>query len=319
MGPVLLSAASGLANRLRALVGARALAEGMGVALWVDWRRNGACDAAFDELFEIDGWRDVRFVGAAEIEATACDAAAIRIDGCPWFTDLWSRHGPAPGDRDGFIRRAVALLRELRPTRPVRERVDAFLAGGALDACVGVHIRATDNVLDYDAAERADPVFDRRRVSHLAGFRTLIDARVAAGQGVFLCTDDRAIESELCARSDAVRCHGKAFETREYDAFVKRTYGRFAGVRRVLHGLRRRGAAEASWRTTSVADALVDLLLLGRCGEIVGTYYSSFIEVAALMGDRPIAIMEGERPVSHEFIEGIRRVAAPTAGSGAVG
>jgi len=322
MEPVLLTAASGLANRLRALVGARALAEGLGADLCVDWPRNGACDAGFGDLFTADGWRDVRFVEPAEIDRLAGGGAAVVIDGCPWFTEIWSRHGRDLCGRGDFCRRAVELLRALRPVSEVQRQIDAFLEGGPLEACVGVHIRSTDNVFDYGALERADPIFDRAKVSRLEGFRRLIDARAAAGEGIFLCSDNREVESALRARHVSVRCHPKSFDTHGYERFVERTYGRFARLRRALDRLRSlagQAPRETSWRTTSVADALVDLLLLGRCREIVGTYYSSFSEVAALIGDRPLAILEGERPVAHGFVDEIRRAAAVDPAAGCAG
>jgi hypothetical protein len=68
--------------------------------------------------------------------------------------------------------------------------------------------------------------------------------------------------------------------------------------------------ASSSWRTTSIGDALIDLMLLARCREIVGTYYSSFSEVSALIGDAPLSVMEATERVPSQSIRQIRAIAS---------
>ena len=57
-----------------------------------------------------------------------------------------------------------------------------------------------------------------------------------------------------------------------------------------------------TWRTTDVSDALVEMLLLARCQHIIGTYYSSFSQVAALLGGIRLDRMEGVNAVENGFI-----------------
>lgn len=313
MKTILFTAACGLANRLRALVGCRALADGLGARLCVDWVANGACNARFDELFDCEGWETVRFVETSEFERLRRNDDAILIEGAPWFTEIWAAHGGPFSSEGDFSRQALAHLRRLRPVRELQARIDAYLAVHELAECTGVHIRSTDNVHDYAVLARASAGFDRAKVSRLEGFIALIDARVAAGDCVFLSTDNQSVEQQIRARHEAVSSYSKAFDTRGFERHVKRNYERFGRLHRAVDRFRAavaRTPVESSWRTTSVGDGLIDLLLLSRCREIVGTYYSSFSEVSALIGDIPLAMMEGDRSVPDAFTERIRNHAA---------
>jgi hypothetical protein len=309
MKTILFKAECGLANRLRALVGYRALASGSGAQLCVEWVSNGSCNARFRDLFEATGWEEVRFTSRSEFESLRRSDGAVEIVGEPWFTRIWHERGREFDSEADFNRKALAHLRALRPIPELSARIDAYLDAHDLAACTAIHIRSTDNVHDYAAMERADPDFEREKVSQLDGFMALIDARIAAGQGVFLCTDNPSIEAEIHARHAVVLSVAKEFESQRYERHVKRNYAIFGRVRRLADRTRYAlGGRDpnVSWRTTSVADALVDLLLLSRCREIVGTYYSSVSEIAALIGDVPLAIMQGSRCVPHEFTERIR-------------
>jgi hypothetical protein len=313
MKTILFTAACGLANRLRALVGCRVLADALGAPLYVDWVANGACSARFDELFEYEGWEKARFVGTSEFERLRRNEEATLIIGEPWFTEIWASHGRSLSSEADFHQQALMHLRRLRPERELQARVDSFLAEHELAACTGVHIRSTDNVHDYEVLARSSAGFDREKISRLEGFMALIDARVAAGERVFLCTDNQSVEKQIRARHEAVSSYSKAYDTRGFERHVKRNYERFGLLHRAVDLFRAAGArpaAESSWRTTSVGDGLIDLLLLSRCREIVGTYYSSFSEISALIGDVPLAMMEGNRSVPHAFTERIRKVAA---------
>ncbi|MHC4324146.1 MAG: hypothetical protein ACYSUX_07725, partial [Planctomycetota bacterium] len=46
-------------------------------------------------------------------------------------------------------------------------------------------------------------------------------------------------------------------------------------------------------RTTSIEDALVEMLLLGRCRIITGTYWSSYSQFASFWGNIPFLEVRG--------------------------
>jgi hypothetical protein len=81
------------------------------------------------------------------------------------------------------------------------------------------------------------------------------------------------------------------------------------------------GAAAGSWRTTSIEDAVVELYLLSRCKRVVGTYWSSFGWLAALIGQVPFLRVEGCDVVPHEgagelvMLAGRHASASPSAGA----
>ena len=55
-------------------------------------------------------------------------------------------------------------------------------------------------------------------------------------------------------------------------------------------------------RPTTMGDAMIDLLLLGRCARIVGTYYSSFAKVAAIWFHVPYAEIRGLHCFASDFV-----------------
>lgn len=304
--PIALRTPHGLANRLRALAGCRALADERGAPLVVDWVRNGHCDRRFDDLFERRGWEAVRF---AERGAPAEGPAGVRIDGSPCFTAVWAEHSREP--EPDFCRRSVAYLRSLRPTAGLRERIDAYAEAHGLSECVGVHIRHTDNLSDHRKFAETEPSFDLEKVSRLDGFYALIDALCAGGRPVFVCTDAPDVAREVAARHDAVKIRPLRYDACATERHLRRRAGRgplhWVGTRVRARLDARRGPR--TWRTTPIEDGLIDLFLLGRCRSIVGTYYSSFSEIGALIGDVPLSVMEGAQPAPHAATGRIRALA----------
>ena len=313
METLFFSAASGLANRLRALVGCRVLADLLGTRLCVDWVINGACNARFGDLFEKTGWEDVLFVETSEWQRLSRSDAGVVINGEPWFTEIWKTHCNEASSIDDFNRSAVAHLQRLRPVSELRAQIDGYVAEHDLSSCTGIHVRSTDNVHDYENMARANPGFRMDRISKLEGFTALIDELVALGEPVFLCTDNDDIEQQILERHPGVLRHVKDYDTAGYERHVKKSFGRFGRLRRAADRVWSafgRKSSDSTWRTTSVGDGLVDLLLLSHCREIVGTYYSSFSKVSALIGNSPLAIMEGTERVPNTFIEEIRSAVA---------
>lgn len=96
------------------------------------------------------------------------------------------------------------------------------------------------------------------RLSPLEGFFYAADAALEQHYGaqLFLCTDDASVRS--------------AFRHR---------YGT-----RVLVS----NAQLSRSSTEAIQDAVVDLFSLARCTRIIGSYHSSFSELAAMIGDRPL-------------------------------
>ncbi len=140
------SAKDGLANRLRALVGFRTLAEVQKLPMLLHWARDGGCDADFTDLFELTGWEDMRLISAEEAAAHKMSHPEHHHYSSLWFTDIWSQHAQSLCSLDEFSRIALGHLRKLLPLQELQSRVDTFSRDHDLAECVGIHVRMTDKV-----------------------------------------------------------------------------------------------------------------------------------------------------------------------------
>lgn len=304
------SAKDGLGNRLRALVGFRALAEFQQVPMLLHWARDGACDAAFTDLFETTGWEDVRLIDAEEATArNASDPDQYHYSSV-WFTEIWRQHAQALCSRAEFSRVAVKHLRALRPRRELQARVDEFAHTHDLAQCTGMHIRMTDNVHAYDWWIKNDPDFVPEKISQIGGFRAAIRDLVAKEKRAFICTDNQNIARQLRTDFPNLVLYQKEFDEQGFAHHVRTHYGTQGPLARLVGRVKSRLGIHAptTWRTTDVTDALVEMLLLARCRPIIGTYYSSFSQVAALIGGVPLYRMEGGEAVANKFISDIEAV-----------
>lgn len=302
------SAKDGLGNRLRALAGFRALADFQRVPLLLHWGRDGACDADFTELFETTGWEDVRLIGAEEAAARKANHPLQYHYSSIWFTEIWSRHAQALCSRDDFSRAAVKHLRALHPRRELQACVDAFARTHGLAQCTGMHIRMTDNVHAYDWWIKNDPDFRPEKVSSIEGFQSAIRNLAAEDKRIFLCTDNQEIAQRLRADFHDLVIYQKDFDEQGFVHHVRTHYATQSRLSRLVWRIKSTLGIRAptSWRTTDVADALIEMLLLSHCQQIIGTYYSSFSQVAALIGDVPLLRMEGTQAVENAYVQSIQ-------------
>lgn len=302
--PRVFSAKDGLGNRLRALVGCRALACLEQVPLYVHWESDGPCAARFDELFAPTNWENVRFIDAEEAARFQSSNPDRFHHTSAWFTDIWEQHGQHLATREEFCRIAVSYLRSLRPQISLQTRIDEFTQKYNLASCIGIHIRMTDNVYSYEWWTQNDPDFRTEKVSQLDGFITLIEQFEKCGEGVLLTTDNADVAKLLCARYTNVFTYQKDYDNRGFIHHVSIKYSQPSGLtqlfKRIISLLKR--PDPVTWRTTGVDDALIDLWLLSRCRRIVGSYYSSFSQVSAILGNVPLDRMEGIMSVENTFI-----------------
>jgi len=144
MAALVYHAKGGLANRLRAFVGYRTLAQRLNLAFLMHWELNGACGDKFHSLFERDGFEDLEFVSAERMHSAALAGAKVLSAGI-WFSDIWRRNAADAFDQAAFYRDAASALHNLRPVPSILERIEHFADMHALEECTGVHIRMTDN------------------------------------------------------------------------------------------------------------------------------------------------------------------------------
>src|SRR5580658_10089703 len=241
----------GLANRLRALAGYYALSLSLGIPLVVRWGFTRDCPCHFGALFE-----DQPFELMSPTQAISPKPTSLVVSDCPWFDIIWDRHAPwMPFPT--FANQAVAFLQSLTPIRSIRVRVDAHCAQMRISEATGLHIRHTDNLAAYQRwSRKASGQFDPNAVSSPAGYLGGLRRHACRGT-VFVATDDPDVVDEF----------GIAKEFRVIS--IPKTY---------------RAADGGSLRTTDMETALMELLLLSRCATLIGTYYSSFSKLPAVIG-----------------------------------
>lgn len=314
--PRVFSAKDGLGNRLRALAGCRALADLEQAPLYVHWESDGPCAARFDELFASTDWEEVRLIDAEEAAWFRARNPKRFHHTSAWFTEIWKEHGQHLATRDEFCRISIFHLRHLHPQPQLQARIDKFGKEHNLASCAGIHIRMTDNVHSYEWWTQNDSSFRGEKISQLEGFISLIEKFEECGETVFLTTDNMNVAETICARFSNVLVYQKAYDDRGYARHVSEKYDRSGGFARLLQPIRRLLdlPIPVTWRTTGIEEALIDIWLLSRCRHIVGTYYSSFSQISAILGDVTSDRMEGKRAAEDLFVKELRECAAPLAG-----
>jgi hypothetical protein len=265
----------GLANRLRVLGSALALQQAYGCPLSCYWvARHGELHAPFYKLFE--------------------PIPGLHILDPPAFLDKlrpvlsrfsWRRHylhllnrrlGIAryvyeDSSHPGVIEAALPSLRPLLERDsglPVLIRtwqgfanfqlfLNAFIPIEQLQARINSRFSPADPHLIGVHVRRSDHL-PAIRYSPLVKFFAAVDSALLlnAESQLFLCSDDASVRL----------------------AFQRR-YGKRVIV----------SEAELSRSSTAaIQDAVVDLFCLARCSSIIGSYHSSFSELAAMLGHRPL-------------------------------
>lgn len=305
MRGVLYHAKGGLANRLRAMAGYRNLARFQKLPFYICWENNGACNVDFDELFEPDGWEDVNFITPEEMAELRKDPEIRFFSAGIWFADIWKKHGESVASKLDFYRASLQDLRSLTPRSEIRDQINQFLHPHDLGSHTGLHIRMTDNVYAYNWWAKQEPDFDPAKVSRPEGFTNLIAELEKLGKNVFLCTDNSKLAQDLLQRFGNVLTYRKDYDEKGFVSYVNTTHGQQNRMSRVIGRLKKVAGLNppSTWRTTTISDALVDLILLGKCQSVVGTYYSSFGPVAAMFGGVPMSVIQGTLCVEHQTVK----------------
>lgn len=262
----------GLANRLSVLASGVAVAELTDRRFGMIWpTRRHTCGAGFHQLFD----SELPVVDVPELSNTSSWIMAdghfqpppdallmpdtdVRLGHVGWLID------PRRSDRHAeAMTRAEQVIAELRLAPQLHDRVEA-IASGFGPATVGAHVRRGDFISTRpDVVANLDAVVDAVRERVDTGADT-----------VFLATDDGAPPM--------------AFEA-GVEQGVRASFRNAFGDRLVETEPRSldRGSLEA------IEDSVVDLWLLRRCREVVGTAASSFSELAVVGRDAPITYCAG--------------------------
>jgi len=254
------AAYGGLANRLRVLTSAVVMAEATGRALTMQWHQMDTCGAAFSELYTNDlpvvnlvGGPQTRLphfagpLGRNYFDILTRMEPHIAVMAVSWLAlpEVYPHHAP-------LLAQCAAVLDGLTPVEEVAARVQAFREAHFRPTMIGVHLRRGD----FHRAARfsVDNLGAALRVT-----REFLAADPEAG--ILLSTDDGAVNQ---------------WTGRPMVEGAREKFRREFGERVVWTAPRSLERGEAA----AVQDALVDLLLLRGCDAGVGTWNSSFSEVA---------------------------------------
>ena len=260
---VFLAEGCGLANRLRAMVGYQALARLHKLQFYLRWVMDPTCPCEFTDLF----CSPIMVIGHQALPSVSpCTIYKEAI----WFDKIWERWG-ADLDWEKYLREVHGCLKELTPQLKLAEELAEFDRRHSLSDAIGIHIRNTDNIAAYADWTRNNADFDPSKTSRLTAFIDVIRAHIGS-RTVLLATDDPELEKELKLKFPALLTFSKSYDLTQL-------------------------------RTTPMDAAVSEMWLLGRCCQIVGTYYSSFGKFSAVWGRIPYFQVTGDQIVRSEFVD----------------
>jgi hypothetical protein len=246
----------GLCDRLRGLACGLALARARKLRLCFWWPANQPCPAEFGELFDQPAFACV----TNTVREPSDDAAVLQLPAnivpevfCKRLEE--SGFGSRPFSDDAMFQQAWRQeVCALRPVDDVMAAVSACFRACGSHPLIGIHLRRSDVV-----NARVKPEITSSNLSNHD--RVMWDeVQLLAGQHpsacFFLAADEHAAFTHWAARLQK------------------------AGIPFIHH--------PKPWtnrfRQTSMHDALVDLWMLGRCQQILGTVRSGFLRIASALG-----------------------------------
>jgi hypothetical protein len=255
---------AGLNNRIKVLTSGLALAEAAGRTFAMLWPRTRECGAAFDILFQ-NPWPVVNLqIKPAELRSFQVSSWSdkrlrlflkdpqqhIILHSYDWFVRPQGSKACLP-----VRQRCANLVMELQPTSIIATRVETFRARHFSPVMIGVHLRRGDYT-------QFRPQYARNLRSVLRSVDRFLESAPEAG--ILLCTDDGGVAPST----------GQPTVMEGVQTVFEKRYGKRV-VWTTPRSLDRRKPA-------AVQDAVVDLWLLRSTDYFVGTYRSSFSEMAVV-------------------------------------
>jgi len=253
---------SGLCNRLRALESAIRISELSREPLTVYWILNSFCYCRFEELFQ--PLENVRVVTIDKMR--------------PGLIDLGRE-----------ISLAVRKFAGIYDLIVLNEEVSRLSSSGRLREKLTSHKRALV-ATGSRLCDGAPQWHNLRVASHIQAVVEEEFLRLPAGYiGVHVRRMDNAISMEKSPLSAFIRDMSELVRARECSFFLATDDPLVEASLRSVFQNRIYSYEKTFGRATptSIRDALVDLLLLSRSSMLLGSYWSSFSDTAAEMGDIP--------------------------------
>lgn len=282
----------GLANRLRALVGYMAMSHVLEQPCYLCWVSDAYCDAEFTDLFVTPP--TIKLITQLQKDEMESDQSCAIYTSDVWFYEIWKTHMSSLINANEFCRLANTYLRELLPVSSITDAVNKFSHQYSIPTLPGIHIRLTDNVSQFKIWKDRSPYFKPENISKIEGFEHFIrDVPKQEGNlQLFLATDNQSIERHL-----------KASFPGQIITYPKR----FRSDKKRRFSWKQQRFESQLQRTSSIKEALIELLILSQCKTIVGTYWSSYSQISACLRatSRYFQVI-GDSYAPHEHVEKLR-------------
>lgn len=264
----------GISNRVKCLVSMQRLAEKRDRGLYLYWIKNNTCGANFSDLFEntfqeIDK-EDLKMINKKDIKLYGDNIADMPDPSNKYLFSDTCRFICLPGEvQDNFAKilpttkgnnidfeferipeklrkEILKYLRNIKPKKSIKNFVDNFSKKYNLKNAIGIHIRRDDFVMGVDGLGK---------VSTNGKFIIKIKEILIKNPNTmfFLCTDCQKTEDQF-----------KNKFKNKIIIFEKKNRDRTSVV--------------------NTQEGLIDLLLLSKTKQIIGTYGSTFTELAWWFG-----------------------------------
>ncbi len=249
----------GLCDRLRGLACGLAWTIPQQRVLFYRWEPNEICPAEFRELFEPHAHALIKSdLGQSWPDSTI----HIQIAANPLPHHFWKylheKGHPSCGFQslDQFRAAWKQELRSLRPATQIRKAMKQCMRAANGRSLVGIHLRRTDVV-----HEDCKPEINAENIHlHNSGILAQIRSLASTNRDIcfYLASDShdhfRQMEAQLSSECIPFIHHEKEWTS--------------------------------NFRQTQVADAVVDLWMLGSCTRVIGTVDSGFLLISSALGAR---------------------------------
>jgi hypothetical protein len=251
----------GLANRIRALVSILVISEIIGVKSKFLWVSDPYCPALFNDLFldthlasVLSPENSIEFIEEYRSREALTEPHYFFNDvSSPWvFYANFIQHMGISWDNfhNSYISKLRLLFENVNPH--IKNISEELLAGVGDKTLLGVHIRGTDFKRHYEIT------YPDRRLSEPCDFVSHINNYYSSYDLLYVSVDDSNYLADFeNAYSDKLIAHAPNLQ------FINAV------------------------RHSSVQDAIVDMLCLSKTKQILGTYGSSFSEMASDIGSVP--------------------------------
>ena len=252
----------GFANKIRSLVAGKVVSKLLNMNFRYIWIEDSSCPADISDIFsthQLQSHKYIRF-DASDL----LDYLLIRDTKALVFDQLWPAWtyfekilSPRGLQWDLFYKTYRMELGNLfeQLKLDIVEAISCTSIGIDFNSCIGLHVRGTDFLEHYKK------VYPDRRLASAEDFMSAITQACSSLEQIdhyYLATDDVMSRNFFCNNLGS----------------------------KLITGIS--SFKEGNLRQTSVPDAVVDLIILSRCKIIIGTYGSSFNELASDIGGSPI-------------------------------